>query len=114
MMFSMQTDQRDLAKMSKIEAGIAKAVAYTLMDSANFFRDDLLASLKKDVNKPAPFTLAKSGYKVVFAKFGDANSSVEMNIAPKPCRRMAALRQSRTFPLGRNFTLHRGLVTQPK
>ena len=53
-----------------------------LTDSAAYAKADLLVQLKDKIDKPAPFTLNPSGYKVVIARIGsDLNTmSSEMNI----------------------------------
>jgi hypothetical protein len=43
---------------------------FTLTDSASYAKADLLVQLKDKIDKPTPFTLNPSGYKVVIARIG--------------------------------------------
>lgn len=65
-----------------IGKALNKALAFTLTDSAKFANQDLIDALKRNIDKPAPFTVNKSGYGVTFAKFGDANPFSESFVKP--------------------------------
>jgi hypothetical protein len=85
MIFSMTVDPKLDAKVKGIGKALSKAAAFTLTDSAAYAKADLLVAIKQKVDRPTPFTLNPSGYKVVIARIGsDLNTmSSEMNIAPK-------------------------------
>ena len=57
-------DPRIGRKMDCIGKATDKAMVFTLTDSATFARNDLLDALRTKVDRPAPFTLNKSGYAV--------------------------------------------------
>lgn len=85
MIFSMTVDPRLDSKVNGIGKALSKAAAFTLTDSATYAKADLLVQLKEKIDRPTPFTLNPSGYKVVIARIGaDLNTmSSEMDIAPK-------------------------------
>lgn len=69
-------------KMDKIGRAINRGLTFTLTDAAKFASDDLREELRTKVDRPAPFTLNKSGYGTVPARFGDATPSSEMFVKP--------------------------------
>jgi hypothetical protein len=58
-------------KMDRIGKAVNKALTLTLPDSATFANQDLLAALKAKVDRPASFTLNRSGYGITIASIDD-------------------------------------------
>jgi hypothetical protein len=81
-MIRIEMDPGIGGKMDRIGRAINKALVFTLTDSATFAKNDLLDALRTKVDRPAPFTLNKSGYGVVPARFGSADLFSEMAIKP--------------------------------
>ena len=81
-MIRIEMDPGIGGKMDRVGRAINKALVFTLTDSATFAKNDLLDALRTKVDRPAPFTLNKSGYGVTTAKFGSTDPFSEMSIKP--------------------------------
>lgn len=69
-------------KISRIGKAMNKAIVFTLTDSAKFANEALLAELKGKIDRPAPFTLNRSGYGVTIARFDQASPFSESFVKP--------------------------------
>jgi hypothetical protein len=81
-MIKIEMDPGVDGKLDKIGKALNKALVFTLTDSAKFANEEFLKDLAKDIDKPAPFTLQRSGYGINIARFGDANPFSEAYVKP--------------------------------
>lgn len=82
-MIRLEMDKGLDGKMDRIGKVINKVLVFTLTESAKFANEEFIGGLKRDIDSPAPFTLAKSGYGITMARFGDAQPFSESFVKPK-------------------------------